>query len=234
VISHWQGVIGTQNTHFEGCSKRSRGKAARHSPSETYWRYVAASGEAGGAPSEGWVPADGPFSAAVATMWIIVDGYNLIRQWPELAMLDRADLQSGREALLQELRGYQQAKRHRITVVFDGRERGGISGGAEKSCGIEVRYSRQGETADAVIAQLVAKAGEGAVVVSSDHQVQVAARRHGATPLPSEEFMDRVEVSRVAALKGGDEDDCPQKSGKGTARRLPKRERREERRLKGL
>ena len=167
-------------------------------------------------------------------MWILVDGYNLIRQWPELAMLDRADLQSGREALLQELRGYQRAKRHRITVIFDGRERGGVSGGTENAGGIEVRYSRQGETADEVIAHLVAKAGEGAVVVSSDREVQAGARRHGAAPLPAEEFMARIEASRIAALKGGDEDDRPQKSGKGTARRLPKRERREERRLKGL
>src|SRR5512146_5339 len=110
-------------------------------------------------------------------MWIIVDGYNLIRQWPELAMLDRADLQSGREALLQELRVYQRAKRHRITVIFDGRERGGISGGAENSGGIGVRYSRQGETADEEITRLVAEAGAGAVVVSSAREVQAAARR---------------------------------------------------------
>jgi predicted RNA-binding protein with PIN domain len=167
-------------------------------------------------------------------MWIIVDGYNLIRQWPELAMLDRADLQSGREALLQELRGYQRAKRHRITVIFDGRERGGVSGGAESAGGIGVRYSRQGETADEVIARLVADGGEGAVVVSSDREVQAAARRHGAAPLSAEEFMARMEAGRIAALKGGDEDAPPQKTGKGTARRLPKRERREGRRLRGL
>ena len=68
-------------------------------------------------------------------MRIIVDGYNLIRQWPELAMLDRADLQSGREALIRELQAYQRAKRHQITVVFDGRERGEMSGGRSGSAG---------------------------------------------------------------------------------------------------
>ncbi len=167
-------------------------------------------------------------------MWIIVDGYNLIRQWPELAMLDRADLESGREALLQALRAYQRAKRHRITVIFDGRERGGATGRAQSSGGIGVRYSEQGETADEVIARLVAEAGAGAVVVSSDREVQAAARRHGAAPLHAEEFMARIEASRIATLKGGEEDVRPQKSGKGTARRLPKRERREERRLRGV
>ncbi len=39
----------------------------------------------------------------ILRMRIIVDGYNLIRQWPELAMLDLADLQEGRDALLREL-----------------------------------------------------------------------------------------------------------------------------------
>ena len=167
-------------------------------------------------------------------MWIIVDGYNLIRQWPELAMLDRADLESGRGALLQALQAYQRAKRHRITVVFDGRERGSLSGGAEKAGGVGVRYSRQGETADEVIAHLVAEAGEGAVVVSSDREVQASARRHGAAPLAAEEFMARVEASHLETVKGGDEEDRPKKSGKGAARRLPKQERRTARRLRGV
>jgi len=169
-------------------------------------------------------------------MWIIVDGYNLIRQWPELAMLDREDLRSGRDALLSELREYQRARRHRITVVFDGRERGSRAGGSEQAGGIGVRYSRQGQTADDLIAQLVAQGAEATVVVSSDREVQAAAQRHGATPLGADEFMARMEAGRVAGLKGGGEDDHerPAKSGKGTARRLPKRERRTERRLKGL
>jgi predicted RNA-binding protein with PIN domain len=90
-------------------------------------------------------------------------------------------------------------------VVFDGRERGGLSGGSEKSGGIGIRYSRQGETADEVIAHLVVGAGDGAVVVSSDREVQGAARRHGAAPLSAEEFIARMDASRVASLKGGDE-----------------------------
>jgi len=169
-------------------------------------------------------------------MWIIVDGYNLIRQWPELAMLDRVDLGHGREALLRELQAYQRARRHQITVVFDGRERGGMSEGAERAGGIGVRYSRQGETADEVIARLAAEGGSGAVVVSSDREVQAAARRHGAAPLSAGEFMGRVEQSRVAVLKGGEEDeaDRPVKSRKGAARRLPKAQRQAARRLRGL
>lgn len=167
-------------------------------------------------------------------MWIIVDGYNVIRQWPELAMLDRTDLQSGREALLRELRAYRRGRGHRITVVFDGRERGGFSETAESAGGITVRYSRRGETADAVIARLVAEGGEGAVVVSSDREVTAAARRRGAAWLSAAEFVARLEGNRLAILKGGDAEEPPRKTGKGTARRPPKAERRRQQRLKAL
>jgi predicted RNA-binding protein with PIN domain len=167
-------------------------------------------------------------------MWIIVDGYNVIRQWPELAMLDRADLQSGREALLRELQSYGRVKRHKITVVFDGREQGGLSEGTESVRGIGVRYSRRGETADSVIARLVAEGGAGAVVVSSDREVGDAARRRGAAWLSAAEFQARVEASRLVSLKGTDEEERPAKKGKGVARRLPKAARRRERRLRGL
>jgi predicted RNA-binding protein with PIN domain len=136
--------------------------------------------------------------------------------------------------LLSELRGYRRAKGHRITVVFDGREQGGFSEAGEQAGGIAVRYSRRGETADAVIARLSAEGKERVVVVSSDREVQSAARRNGAGSLPAEEFITRVETSRTASVKGGEEGERPVKSGKGVARRLPKAERRRERRLRGL
>ncbi len=167
-------------------------------------------------------------------MRIIVDGYNVIRQWPEVAMLDRGDLQSGREALLHELQAYRRARGHRITVVFDGREQGGFSETTERAAGIDVRYSRRGETADTVIARLVAEWGSGTVVVSSDREVAATARRSGAATLPAAEFIARLDASRIAAVKGGEEDTRQTKSGKGTARRLPKAERRRQQRLKAL
>ncbi len=169
-------------------------------------------------------------------MWLIVDGYNLIRQWPELAMLDRADLEEGREALLQELAAYRRAKAHDITVVFDGREQRGLAGSPARAAGVTVRYSRQGETADEVIGRLAAEGRERAVVVSSDRAVMGEARRHGAACLSSAEFLDRLEASRIATIKGGeDEADVRRhKTGKGTARRLPKAQRKRRRQLRGV
>jgi uncharacterized protein len=165
-------------------------------------------------------------------MRIIVDGYNLIRQWPELAMLDRTDLQEGREGLVRELSAYQRVRRHEITVVFDGQAE--TAEGGHRAGGVKVRYSRRGETADDVIARLAAESPAGTVVVSSDHEVQAAAKRQGAAAISAREFMTRIESSRMAELKGEEEGGPPVKTGKGTAHRLPKGQRRTERRLKGL
>ena len=167
-------------------------------------------------------------------MWIIVDGYNVIRQWPALAMLDRADLQSGREALLRELGSYRRNKGHRITVVFDGREQGGFSEATQHVGGVAVRYSRQGETADAVIARLAREGGSGILVVSSDREVSVATRRQGAACVSSLEFIERLEASRFVDMKGGEEEYRPVKAGKGTSRRPTKAERQLRRRLRSL
>lgn len=169
-------------------------------------------------------------------MWLIVDGYNLIRQWPELAMLDRADLEGGREALLRELARYRRVRAHDITVVFDGRERSGAAESPARAAGIAVRYSRQGETADEVIGRLAAEGRQRAVVVSSDRAVMGEARRHGAACLSSEAFLDRLEVSRIATMKGGEEEAEGRrpKTGKGVARRLPKAQRRLARQLRGV
>jgi len=72
------------------------------------------------------------------------------------------------------------------------------------------------------------------VVVSSDREVAATARRSGAATLPAAEFIARLGASRIAAVKGDEEETRQTKSGKGTARRLPKAERRRQQRLKAL
>ena len=51
---------------------------------------------------------------------LIIDGYNIIRQSPELLSKESQDLRWGREALLEKLAAYRRLKKHPITVVFDG------------------------------------------------------------------------------------------------------------------
>ena len=155
-------------------------------------------------------------------MRILVDGYNVIRRLPELRAVERAEgLAAGREALCAHLRAYRRARGHAITVVFDGAGGTGASSG-----GLTVRFSRAGETADAVIARLLEAGGSGAVVVSSDTAVAAAARRAGAAAVTAEEFGARLEAVAIGALKGAEEESPPAPAkGKGPSRRLPKAER---------
>jgi predicted RNA-binding protein with PIN domain len=159
-------------------------------------------------------------------MWIIVDGYNLIRRLPALREREAESLEAGRGALVSMLATYRRARgHHRITVVFDGQS--GPAGGG-RAGGIDVRFSRPGETADRVIARLAREGRSGALVISSDRELGRAAAAAGAAAASCEEFAARLEAAAVADLKGGEEEDAHERptGKKGTARRLPKAERR--------
>jgi len=160
-------------------------------------------------------------------VWIIVDGYNLIRRLPELREREGESLEAGRAALVRLLAGYRRTRgHHRITVVFDGQ--GGMGGGSGRTGGIDVRFSRSGETADRLIARLAQEGRSGVLVVSSDREVARAAAAAGAAAASCEEFAARLEAAAIAALKGSEEEDADDRPAakKGTARRLPKAERR--------
>jgi len=161
---------------------------------------------------------------------LIIDGYNLIRQSPELAGMDRRDLQLGRDALVDMLAAYKKLKPHKITVVFDGSAGPSLYGSRDRVKGIAVRYSQGGESADDVIRRMVRREKAKALVVSSDREIMTAAESAGATALDSAAFEEKIALARYLAVKGGDETVSsgwvPTTRKKGPSRRLPKRKRR--------
>jgi hypothetical protein len=170
---------------------------------------------------------------------IIVDGYNLIRQSPELAGLDRQDLQLGRDALVEMLAAYKKLKRHQITVVFDGDAQPSLYGSRDRFKGVAIRYSQGGECADDLIRRMARQERAKALVVSSDREVMAAAESAGATVISSAAFEEKVVMARYVALKGGDDGAesagwVPTTRKKGPRRRLPKRKRRSKTRIQKL
>jgi predicted RNA-binding protein with PIN domain len=168
-------------------------------------------------------------------MHLIIDGYNLIRQSPDMQRLDARDLELGREALLQRLAAYRSRSQHQITVVFDGWQGGDFKESRERQQGMVIIYSRLGERADEVIKRLLARETGRAVVVSSDRELQDCARRVGAAWINASQF----ETSHLLAGKGQarEEEEEAGPGGpakKGPARRLPKAQRRRLQRLKKL
>jgi predicted RNA-binding protein with PIN domain len=158
---------------------------------------------------------------------LIIDGYNLIRQSPELGRIDRRDITAGRTALLERLAAYRRLKPYPITVVFDGAGAPEATPERDRVKGVRVVFSRHGETADAVIARLARQDAERAIVVTSDRGLARLADAAGATVIDALEFEGRV---AMALALGGDEpraEVAPERRvstrKKGEGRRLPKK-----------
>jgi predicted RNA-binding protein with PIN domain len=165
------------------------------------------------------------------SLHIIIDGYNLIRQSEMLSGLDREDIQLGREALLDMLAAYKRVKAHRITVVFDGTNAPSFSSRRDRIKGIDVKYSRHGESADTVIKRMAARKREGALVVSSDHDVVNFAASKGSATISSAAFEEKIAMAAYLGEGGPSSSEemegwKPTTQKKGPRRRLPKRKRR--------
>lgn len=87
----------------------------------------------------------------MALVRILVDGYSLLHNWPELARGKPRHSAAAREELVQILTQYQDATGTPITIFFDG---GGAPAGVpknESTRAIEVLFSKAGQTADDLI-----------------------------------------------------------------------------------
>ena len=173
-------------------------------------------------------------------MFILIDGYNLIRQSDTLRRYERRSLEEGRRALIAKLVEYEKKKTHKITVVFDGGESRWADEGRDREGEINIIYSRRGERADDVIKRIAAHTMEDTIVVSSDREISSYITRLGKTPLSSLEFetiMNNVTSSSLGNNfredKKNDIDERRSKK-KGPARRLPRVERLTQTKIKKL
>lgn len=106
---------------------------------------------------------------------LIVDGYNIIFAWEELAELSKVNIDAARDRLKDILLNYQGFQKCRMVVVFDAyrvkgntgrtewydgkkkkdRRAGGAARPQDETSGLEVVYTKQDETADAFIERMV-------------------------------------------------------------------------------
>lgn len=174
------------------------------------------------------------------SLHIIVDGYNLIRQIPGLAELDKMDLEQGRDALIERLAAYKRIKANRITVVFDGTHARIPGERQTPKSGIRVIFSRIGELADSVIKRMASGERGNAVVISSDRDIMAYAERAGCTVLRSEDFAFRMQDAAWHADGVGDMEAegsagwVPNTRKKGPSRKLPRKQRKNRLRIDKL
>jgi predicted RNA-binding protein with PIN domain len=121
----------------------------------------------------------------MALVRILVDGYSLLHQWPELAHGKARHSEAARKELISILTDYQDSTGTPVTVVFDG------AGGpkhlprVETGHAVEVIFSKSGQTADDIIERVVHRMkpyGE-VMVVTDDFAERDTVMTFGGTPV---------------------------------------------------
>ena len=90
--------------------------------------------------------------------YLIVDGYNIIGAWPELAKLrDEEDMAYARDKLVEELDVHASLTGREIVVICDAYLVKGNSGHSEKRGKVQVMFTKENVTADMAIERLTAQ-----------------------------------------------------------------------------
>lgn len=140
---------------------------------------------------------------------LLVDGYNMIGDWPELQELKQLSLVQARVRLIERMKEYEAHTKWKIIIVFDahlqrGKEKRELDGR------VEVIYTRQHETADEKIERLSQelKSRTTQIYVATSDSVEQwvifgqGALRKSAREMQLElEQMDRAVTKRVEKMK---------------------------------
>ncbi len=130
----------------------------------------------------------------MALVRILVDGYSLLHQWPELAEGKARHSEAARDELIQVLAGYQDASHTPVTVVFDGNRTSRDRSHGTSPTPVEVIFSREHQSADDVIERVVhrlVKYGE-VMVVTDDVAEQQTVFGFGGTPVGCGTFIQML------------------------------------------
>ena len=130
--------------------------------------------------------------------YLLVDGYNIIHAWDELAGIAKDDLNAARESLINTLSNYQGVKKCHLILVFDAYKVKGNPGSVEKVYNIHVVYTKEAETADMYIekASYDLSREHRVKVATSDALEQMIILGHGAERLSANDLKWEVEQAQ--------------------------------------
>ena len=130
--------------------------------------------------------------------YIIVDGYNIIFAWEELAAIAQGDIDAARRRLCDILSSYAGFTKVKLVVVFDGYKQKGNPGEKTQFHNIQVVFTKEGETCDAYIEALAHDIGGNysVRVATSDNLVQLSSFRSGVLRMSARELLLEVEAAR--------------------------------------
>src|SRR6266516_5731612 len=131
----------------------------------------------------------------MALVRILVDGFSLLHSWPELAPGRPRHTAAVRKELINRLTQYHDACGTPITIVFDGAAAKLEIEETPPKPGLEILYSRTGQTADQIIERAAhrLKAFGEVLVVTDDLAERETVTSLGATASTCENFIRTVE-----------------------------------------
>lgn len=130
--------------------------------------------------------------------YLIVDGYNIIGAWPELAKLKDIQLEEARDRLIDQLAEYQAFTGMMVYVVFDAHQVPGLGGKYEQSR-LQILYTKEKETADELIERLTTDLigrRRRVSVATSDMIEQHVIFGKGALRIPAGELLVKIRQSQ--------------------------------------
>src|SRR3954454_19053870 len=122
--------------------------------------------------------------------YLIVDGHSVIFAWPELRAQHDRRTGAARDELVRQLTAYQDASGIRVVAVFDGK--GVKPNEATEPGGIQIFYSRAGQSADLIVERLVATYAKehDITVVTDDGMERQTVLTFGALTMSTDIFRD--------------------------------------------
>ncbi|MDY2951560.1 MAG: translation factor GTPase family protein, partial [Eubacteriales bacterium] len=108
-----------------------------------------------------------PEAAETGPEYLLVDGYNIIFAWDDLAAIAKEDMDLARSRLVNLMCNYRGLHRCEIILVFDAYRIKGNTGSVETVNNISVVYTKEAETADSYIERTTHE-------LSKNYRVQVA------------------------------------------------------------
>ena len=129
---------------------------------------------------------------------LIVDGYNIIFAWDELAQIAKTDLDAARRRLCDILSSYAGFRKCELILVFDGYKVPGNPGEKKDFHNIRVVYTKENETGDAYMESLAAQIGNNysVRVATSDGLVQLSSLRSGILRMSARELWEEIQIAR--------------------------------------
>lgn len=133
---------------------------------------------------------------------LIIDGYNLLYAWNTLKEIAKESIESARDELISYVSNYQGYRNIKVLLVFDGHHQPYNQGSSFRHGGLDVVYTRTGQSADQYIERKVyeLKNKYSLTVATSDGLIQNSILANGAKRMSGIELISKLKNVNSDAL----------------------------------